>query len=79
MTRGQRLSIEERIAKVEKELEVLNEKLTDAKEKVSAKTKELNELKDEQRAEKMRNLLDYVEASGKNPDEIIDILKSHNE
>lgn len=79
MARGQRLSIEERIAKVEKELEVLNEKLADAKEKVSAKTKELNELKDEQRAEKMRNLLDYVEASGKNPDEIIDILKSHNE
>lgn len=79
MARGQRLSIEERITKVEKELEVLNEKLTDAKEKVSAKTKELNELKDEQRAEKMRNLLDYVEASGKNPDEIIDILKSHNE
>lgn len=79
MARGQRLSIEERITKVEKELEVLNEKLADAKEKVSAKTKELNELKDEQRAEKMRNLLDYVEASGKNPDEIIDILKSHNE
>ncbi len=79
MARGQRLSIEERIAKVEKELEVLNEKLADAKEKVSAKTKELNELKDEQRAEKMRSLLDYVEASGKNPDEIIDILKSHNE
>ena len=31
MARGQRLSIEERIAKVEKELEVLNEKLADAK------------------------------------------------
>lgn len=73
--RGQRKSVEERLAIINNEKTQLKAKMAKLQSKIVSLEDQEKEINSKQKEQKLSDLLDIIEASGKTPEEVIQELE----
>jgi septal ring factor EnvC (AmiA/AmiB activator) len=75
MPRGKQLSIEEKLQRIDDQISVEEAKKSKIDEKIKALNDQKKAIFDEQQQKKVEALQEFIDKSGKSPDEIMAILK----
>lgn len=76
MPRGQRISLEDKIARIDKDIEEMNDRAQNIQNKIKALVEQRNELLEEIQSQKLLRIADILSRSGRTPEELEDLLQN---
>ena len=79
MSRGKRMSVAEKIAKLNEQIQALEKRKADTIAKLKVLRKELKTLEKEQSIETMAYIQQSIKDSNINPDDVIEFIKNKTE
>ena len=79
MSRGKRMSVTEKIAKLNEQIQALEKRKTDITAKLKILKKDLKTLEKEQSIETMAYIQQSIKDSNINPDDVIEFIKNKTE
>lgn len=79
MSRGKRMSVADKIAKINEQMQILEKRKADTIAKLKVLKKELKTLEKEQSIETMAYIQQSIKDSNINPDDVIEFIKNKAE